>query len=84
MSENIINGNTIASAIRAEIKEKVEELVKQNKPSPGITVILIGDRKDSSTYVRMKEKACQEVGFISKTVRFPQDTPQDEIINSSK
>lgn len=28
---------------------------------PGLAVILVGSRTDSSTYVRMKKKACAEV-----------------------
>lgn len=32
---------------------------------PGLAVILVGDRRDSATYVRMKKKACTEAGIAS-------------------
>ena len=32
---------------------------------PGLAVVLVGERKDSATYVRMKKKACEEVGIRS-------------------
>lgn len=28
---------------------------------PGLAVVIVGERKDSQTYVRMKRKACEEV-----------------------
>ena len=28
---------------------------------PGLAVVIVGERKDSQTYVRMKKKACEEV-----------------------
>ena len=32
---------------------------------PGLAVMLVGNRKDSETYVRMKQKACLDVGILS-------------------
>ncbi|KAL7527581.1 hypothetical protein ACHAXR_003113, partial [Thalassiosira sp. AJA248-18] len=32
---------------------------------PGLAVMLVGERKDSQTYVRMKQKACAECGMDS-------------------
>jgi 5,10-methylene-tetrahydrofolate dehydrogenase/methenyl tetrahydrofolate cyclohydrolase len=29
---------------------------------PGLAVVIVGERQDSQTYVRMKKKACEEVG----------------------
>jgi len=31
---------------------------------PGLAVILVGERRDSATYVRSKKKACAEVGIV--------------------
>ena len=32
---------------------------------PGLAVVLVGQRRDSATYVRMKKTACAEVGVES-------------------
>jgi 5,10-methylene-tetrahydrofolate dehydrogenase/methenyl tetrahydrofolate cyclohydrolase len=32
------------------------------KQVPGLAVVIVGERQDSQTYVRMKKKACEEVG----------------------
>jgi len=80
MDDRIINGNTIAAEVRAELKAEVEKLKADGYAAPGLVVILVGDRTDSATYVRMKEKACQEIGFNSSIVRYPASATQDEIV----
>src|SRR5256885_10956062 len=52
-----------ARAIREELKLAVERHAGQR--SPGITVIQVGDDLASTTYVRGKHKAAEEVGFKS-------------------
>ena len=80
MDDRIINGNTIAADVRAELKVEVEKLKAEGHAAPGLVVILVGDRTDSATYVRMKEKACQEIGFNSTILRYPGNATQDEIV----
>lgn len=46
-------------------------------PPPGLAVVLVGDRRDSATYVRMKKKACDEIGVSSFGFDFPEDVTQD-------
>ena len=48
---------------------------------PGLAAVLVGERKDSQTYVRMKKKACAEVGIKSIGVDLPADVSQEELIN---
>ena len=55
-------GKAIAEVIRGEIKEDVEALKASKGVTPGLAVVLVGNRTDSATYVRMKIKACEEVG----------------------
>lgn len=45
--------------------------------APGLAVVLVGDRRDSATYVRMKKKACDEIGVKSFGFDFPEDVTQD-------
>lgn len=80
MADRIINGNTISADIRAELKAEVEKIKAEGLEVPGLVVILVGDRTDSATYVRMKEKACQEIGINSTLLRFPASTTQDEVV----
>jgi len=73
---NDINGKTIAAEIRAEIKEQVAALPS----TPGLAVILVGGRRDSQTYVRMKKKACEEVGMASFGFDYPDTVTEKELL----
>jgi len=67
----LIDGKKVAAELRVELKQEVSQLkTKQNKV-PGLTVILIGDMAPSQIYVRMKEKAANEVGLKSEVIRYP-------------
>lgn len=61
-------GKAIAEDIRKELAVDVAELVKATGKTPGLAVVLVGERTDSATYVRMKIKACEEVGANRKGV----------------
>ena len=58
---NIINGTEISNSIIDEIKKEVEKYSYVGMP--GIAVIQIGDRNDSSIYIKKKQEACNKVGF---------------------
>jgi len=67
----LIDGKKVAAELRVELKQEVsQKKTKQNKV-PGLTVILIGDMVPSQIYVRMKEKAANEVGLKSEVIRYP-------------
>jgi methylenetetrahydrofolate dehydrogenase (NADP+)/methenyltetrahydrofolate cyclohydrolase len=59
----LIDGRAHARTIREELKRAVESHPEQRRPS--ITVIQVGDNPASTTYVRGKHKAADEVGFRS-------------------
>lgn len=49
---------------------------------PGLAVILVGQRRDSQTYVRNKIKACEEAGIKSLMTELPEDCTEDEILSA--
>ncbi|RZC57842.1 hypothetical protein C5167_005145 [Papaver somniferum] len=53
----------VAKQIKDEIKIEVLKMKDAIGVVPGLAVILVGDRKDSATYVRNKKKACEAVGI---------------------
>jgi 5,10-methylene-tetrahydrofolate dehydrogenase/methenyl tetrahydrofolate cyclohydrolase len=46
-------------------------------------VVLVGQRKDSETYVRNKKKACEEVGINSLGADLPEDATEEEVLKVS-
>ncbi|MDA8851313.1 bifunctional methylenetetrahydrofolate dehydrogenase/methenyltetrahydrofolate cyclohydrolase [Candidatus Pelagibacter sp.] len=66
----LIDGKKIAAELREELRQEVVELKAKYNKIPGLTVILIGDMAPSQIYVRMKEKAANEVGLKSEVIRY--------------
>ena len=77
----IIYGSEIAKNIKADIKNKVEEIVAKGLRKPCLCVILVGDDPASISYVKGKEKACAEIGFASKMITLPQETSEEELLD---
>ncbi|MCL1939800.1 MAG: bifunctional methylenetetrahydrofolate dehydrogenase/methenyltetrahydrofolate cyclohydrolase FolD [Desulfovibrionaceae bacterium] len=76
----LIDGKATAATIRSELKTTVETLAAKAGRKPGLAVILVGDDGPSQTYVRNKERACNEVGMYSEVRRLPADTRQDDLL----
>ncbi len=79
MAAQIIDGKQVAAEIRAEFKAEVAKL-KEQGIVPGLGVILVGEDPASQSYVRAKERACEELGIYSDDNRLPADTTQQDLI----
>ncbi len=79
MSAQIIDGKAIAQQIRHSVKERVQQRIRKGKRAPGLAVVLVGNDPASEVYVGSKRRACEEVGFISKSYDLPETADQDEL-----
>ena len=80
MGANLIDGKAIAATIRQEIRNEVDAMREHHGKVPGLATVLVGARKDSQTYVRMKKRACEEAGIRSFGHDLPADISQDELL----
>ncbi len=80
MPAQIINGKKISEEIKQEVKQQAKALFDETGVIPGLAFILVGDNPASQVYVKMKEKACEELGFYSVTFKLPAETSEDELI----
>ena len=69
----IISGKVLASKIKQEVKQEVEQLGIK----PSFAIVQIGDNPASNTYVRNKIKDCQECGIESRLYRYNSSITQD-------
>ena len=76
----LIDGKSLAKKVQTSVASEVEKLKQEKNIVPGLAVILIGDDPASHAYVKMKAKACENVGFYSITHSMPDTISQDEII----
>ena len=64
---------------RIEIAEEVQRL-KSSGVTPGLAVILVGNNHASRTYVKNKQKACQELGMHSVLIELPESISESELL----
>jgi methylenetetrahydrofolate dehydrogenase (NADP+)/methenyltetrahydrofolate cyclohydrolase len=77
----LIDGKKIAAELREELRKEVVGLKVKHNKIPGLTVILIGDMAPSQIYVRMKEKAANEVGLKSEIIRYPETVEEKTVLD---
>ncbi|MDB9742696.1 bifunctional methylenetetrahydrofolate dehydrogenase/methenyltetrahydrofolate cyclohydrolase [Candidatus Pelagibacter sp.] len=77
----LIDGKKIAAELREELRQEVVGLKAKYNKIPGLTVILIGDMAPSQIYVRMKEKAANEVGLKSEVIRYPEAVEEKTVLD---
>jgi methylenetetrahydrofolate dehydrogenase (NADP+)/methenyltetrahydrofolate cyclohydrolase len=76
----IIDGNEISRLIREEIRTQTLSFKEETGVTPGLAVVLVGADPASQIYVRRKGKACEEVGFLSREFRLPEDTKERALL----
>jgi len=79
-----IDGKVISAAIKEEIKEEVQKLMAEHNLQPGLACMIVGERKDSQSYVKSKKKTAGELGFHSVDVALPADVTQEVVLAEVK
>lgn len=80
MAAKIIDGKTIAQQVRVEVAEKVKQRLAAGKRAPGLAVVLVGENPASQIYVASKRRACEEVGFHSRSYDLPATTREADLL----
>eukprot|EP00257_Ricinus_communis_P016857 XP_015575151.1 bifunctional protein FolD 1, mitochondrial isoform X1 [Ricinus communis] len=78
----VIDGKLIAEEIRSTIAIEVRRMKESIGKVPGLAVILVGQRRDSQTYVRNKISACDEAGIKSLITELPEDCTEDAVMDA--
>ena len=78
----LIDGKAVSAFVREQIKKEAADFKAKTGRAPGLAVIRVGDDKASGIYVRNKMRACDEVGFDSRTVWLPADCGMDEVLSN--
>ncbi len=79
MNAKLIDGKAIAADVRREVAEQVKAMQEKYGHVPGLAAVLVGEDPASQTYVRMKGRACEEVGMRSIRKVLPFDSTQSEV-----
>lgn len=76
----IISGKDLAKKIKEDIADQVPALVEKYGRAPHLAVILVGEDPASQSYVKSKGKDAEQVGYKSTTIRLPEETSEEELL----
>ena len=79
MAARLIDGNTLAKTIRAEVAERAATLAARGH-APGLAVILVGDDPASQVYVKHKVNDCVGAGIRSVLETYPASFGEAELL----
>jgi methylenetetrahydrofolate dehydrogenase (NADP+)/methenyltetrahydrofolate cyclohydrolase len=79
MSARIIDGKQIGAKIQEDVKAAVAEMKAAHDYVPGLATVLVGDNPASATYVRMKQRTCEQLGIRSFGKTLSADATQEEV-----
>ncbi len=75
----IIDGKEHAAQLKKELAVEVEARVASGRSRPGLATVIVGDNPASKVYVRMKRRACEQVGIESFGHELPDTASQEEV-----
>ncbi|CAH0539378.1 bifunctional methylenetetrahydrofolate dehydrogenase/methenyltetrahydrofolate cyclohydrolase FolD [Vibrio marisflavi] len=80
MTAQNIDGKLISQTVRSEVAARVKARTEAGRRAPGLAVILVGEDPASQVYVGSKRRACEEVGFVSKSYDLPATATEEELL----
>lgn len=76
----LIDGKKISLEIQESIREEVKKIISSGGKQPHLAAILVGNDGGSETYVASKIKACDNIGFKSTLLRFPEYVTEEKLL----
>jgi len=80
MVAKLIDGKMIAQQVRDEVATQVRQRLADGRRAPGLAVVLVGEDPASQIYVASKRKACEDVGFLSRSYNLPGTVSETELL----
>ncbi len=81
MPAKIISGYEIRKEILAEIKRETEEIKTKYGTVPGLVTILVGNNPASISYVSLKIKTAESLGFNELQINLDDKISEDELLS---
>ncbi|HLG45965.1 MAG TPA: bifunctional methylenetetrahydrofolate dehydrogenase/methenyltetrahydrofolate cyclohydrolase FolD [Reyranella sp.] len=79
-SAKLIDGKTIAAALRERVGKGVAQLLAVKGVKPGLATVLVGDDPASEVYVKSKGRVATQLGMASFDHRLPASTTEADLL----
>lgn len=81
IDSRIVCGKDIADVIKRQVKNEVKDLTRKLKRKPQIVSLIVGDNIESKLYLKLRTKACEEVGIQAMQRDFSKNIREKDLIN---
>ena len=75
----ILDGRKTSAEIREELKRQTKSLGEKGIV-PGLAGVLVGEDPGSASYIRLKERASEEVGIHSEMLRLAENITEEDLL----
>lgn len=79
MTAKILDGASVAQAIKDEVASEVAEYSRR-RLRPGLAAVLVGSDSASQIYVSGKVRTCEQLGLYSEKIELPETTTTEELL----
>lgn len=76
----ILDGKKISEEIQAYLRMQVEKVLASGNKEPHLAAVLVGEDPASETYVNMKVKTCDKIGYKSTMKKFDLDITEEQLL----
>ncbi len=76
----LLDGQKIASAMKAEMKKEIAELEKKFQRRPALACLSVGENPAVCVYCKAQSKVAEELGIAYRIVTLPDDTEENDLI----
>ncbi|KAF9532986.1 FTHFS-domain-containing protein [Crepidotus variabilis] len=79
----VLDGNALSKSIREDVAQHIQA-TQQKYPRfrPQLAVVQAGERPDSTTYIRMKARAAEQVGIQFKHIQVSSEATAEDIVKT--
>ncbi|XP_019440885.1 PREDICTED: bifunctional protein FolD 1, mitochondrial-like [Lupinus angustifolius] len=77
----IFEGKAIAKHIKSKVADEISMMKSGIGKCPRLAVVLVGDRRDSHTFIQFKLKACDQVGIETMVAQLPDKCSENELLH---
>lgn len=83
-SVQIVSGKKIAQLIKDQVKSDVTSITQRRQRTPRVMSFLVGNNEESKLYLKLRNKACEQVGITTVQQEFSEQISEQEFINEIK
>jgi len=82
MVSTIVNGRQLAKEIKTTLAKDIQRLKRQHEVTPMMTTITVGHDPTSELYLKLREKACKEIGISTQHLSFDAECTEEQVVQA--